>query len=74
MEYVIVGLTCLILGMLIGAVLDSKRNNPTIGTLKIDTSGEEKDVYRLEFDKVPLDDLPKYKKVFLKVVSTVSPK
>ena len=76
MEYFIVGLASLIVGLILGVVLDSRynKNRPTIGTLKIDTSGEEKDVYRLEIDKIPLDELPKYKTVLLKVVSTISPK
>ena len=76
MEYFIVGLGFLIVGFIFGVILDSRynKNRPTIGSLKIDTSEDTKDIYRLEIDKIPLDDLPKYKTVLLKIVSTVSPK
>lgn len=74
MEYFIVALTCLIVGFLVGVALDSKfsKNRPTFGELKIDTSAEDKDVYRLELNKIPLEDLPKYDSVVLKVVNTTS--
>lgn len=74
----ILGLICLMitglfLGYLIGQTA-AQKELPTIGTLRIDTSGAEKDIYSLEIDKVPLEDLPKYNKVELKIESSNSPK
>ena len=75
MEYFIIGLFSLIIGFLFGVLADSKANKATLGTLKIDTSGDQKDIYRLELSKIPLDDLAKYKFVTLKIeqTSTISP-
>ena len=74
MEYFIIGLISLIVGFLLGVLVTKKAGSPTIGTLKIDTSGDQKDVYRFEVDKVPLADLPNYKSVSLDVESINSPK
>lgn len=70
MEYFIVGLFCFIIGFLLGVVILKKvRSAPIFGELKIDTSAEDRDVYRLELTNVSLDDLQKYDSVILKVVN-----
>lgn len=70
MEYFIVGLFCFIIGFLLGGVILKKvRKIPIFGELKIDTSAEDRDVYRLELTNVSLDDLQKYDSVVLKVVN-----
>lgn len=70
MEYFIVGLFCFIIGFLLGGVILKKvRKAPIFGELKIDTSAEDRDVYRLELTNVSLDDLQKYDSVILKVVN-----
>lgn len=70
MEYFIVGLFCFIIGFLLGRVILKKvRKVPIFGELKIDTSAEDRDVYRLELTNVSLDDLQKYDSVVLKVVN-----
>lgn len=70
MEYFIVGLFCFIIGFLLGGVILKKvRNAPIFGELKINTSAEDRDVYRLELTNVSLDDLQKHDSVVLKVVN-----
>ena len=70
MEYFIIGLFCFIIGFLLGGVILKKvRKDPIFGELKIDTSAEDRDVYRLELTNVSLDDLQKYDSVVLKVVN-----
>ena len=75
MLYIAIGISCLLIGIVLGVWISDKANKATLGTLKIDTSGDQKDIYRLELSKIPLDDLTKYKVVTLKIeqTSTVSP-
>ena len=70
MEYFIVGLLCFIIGFLLGGVILKKVGRiPVFGELRIDTSAEDKDVYRLNLTNVSLDDLQKYNSVILKVIN-----
>lgn len=58
---------CALIGFAFGviATIISYRINKTIGTLYIDTSSPEKDIYKIEIDD--LDVLPKKKIIALKV-------
>lgn len=70
MEYFIVGLFCFIIGFLLGGVILKKANKiPVFGELRIDTSAEDKDVYRLNLTNVSLDDIQKHTSVILKVIN-----
>ena len=43
----------------------------TIGTLKIDTSDDKKDIYLLQIE-IPMDELPKHKAGIIKIESNSS--
>lgn len=58
MEYLFIGLC----GVIVGLIISRMR---TYGTLKIDTSNPEKDLYKLEIKD--LNTLPKKKCIVLKV-------
>lgn len=58
MEYLFIGLC----GVIVGLIISRMR---TYGTLRIDTSNPEKDVYKIELKD--LDGLPKKKYIVLKV-------
>ena len=66
MEVLIVILSMLI-GSFIGATVSNLyfHTKTTYGTLRIDHSDPDKDVYRIEFDS--LDDMDKKKRVYLKI-------
>ena len=61
--YILCMTLCFIFGVVIGVIIKSL--STTVGTLKIDISDPDKDVYRLEIDN--LDIIPKKKKIVLKV-------
>lgn len=70
MEYFIVGLFCFIIGFLVGSVAWKRFSKaPVFGELRIDTSPEDKDVYRINLSNVSLDDLQKHNSVVLKVIN-----
>ena len=66
MEVLIVTLSIFI-GTCIGAVISNLyfHAKTKYGTLRIDHSNPEKDIYRIEFDN--LDDIDKKKHVYLKI-------
>ena len=59
----VIGFIGLIIGIIIGSLLASSKT--VIGSLIIDDTDENKDVYRIEIDN--LDVLPKKKQILLKV-------
>lgn len=61
--YILICVTLFLIGMLFNEVIHNFQK--AYGTLRIDKSNPEKDIYRLELDK--LDDLSKRKFVILKV-------
>ena len=63
---VIVTIIAIFLMVVLVCNLIQRRKEPVIGTLNIDTSGEEKDVYSFDI-LVPLEDLPKNKRVKLNI-------
>ena len=62
MEYIL-----FLVGIIIGSIISSIRywTKRTSGTLRIDHSNPEKDVYRFEVDKI--ENLPKKKEIILKI-------
>lgn len=54
-----------VLGILVGLIFAVIVRPPLFGTLRIDRSNPEKDMYRFEIDN--FDDLPSYKKITLKI-------
>ena len=65
MEQFIIYAMCVLLGVIVTNVIH--RRQMTTGTLKIDQSNPEKDIYRLEIDN--LDTVAKKKYIYLKVDS-----
>ena len=59
----IIGFACLIVGIIIGALLANSKT--MIGSLIIDDTDENTDVYRIEIND--LDIIPKKKRILLKV-------
>ena len=63
MEQFIIYAVCVLLGAIVTNIIHWRHT--TTGTLKIDQSNPEKDVYRLEIDN--LDTVAKKKHIYLKV-------
>ena len=59
-------IVCLVMGVIIGFIVKSITSTKTIGTLLIDTTDPEKDMYSLQIDS-PIDKLPKMRSVKLKI-------
>lgn len=62
-KYFVVGVICLLIGVIIGLLIEGSRTS--LGTLIIDETDPNTDIYRIELDN--LDDILKKKRIFLKV-------